>query len=299
MLRESFNDRPVNRDCIAPPKGKLHKTTGAQMIEKIRMGELTSQEARENLTHDAVVLLPMGSLEDQGIHAPMGDYMAADLVAVEIARAARSQGITTFVAPVIPFGAHDNFGSSHGGISISYATLAAILDDMFACLNRHGIRKIMVINGHGGNVPVIAEVALRWRQAVGLFVPSVYVWQVAFGLLPGVIGKERAAKSSGHGGDPLTSVALHFYPHLLRTDLMREAPTGAQVKGMDVSSFATLRYDGVDIHAPIEAPEVTTTGVFACDPTLSSANTGDQLVARLAQIGAGLIRDHIVSGLHD
>jgi creatinine amidohydrolase len=269
------------------------------VIEKIRLADLTSQEARENLTTQAVVLLPMGSLEDQGIHAPMGDYMAADLVAVEIARAARGLGIATFVAPVIPFGVHDNFGFGHGGISISHATLAAIIDDMFACLTRHGICKIMVINGHGGNVPAIAEVALRWRQTVGLFVPSMYVWQVAFGLLPSLIGTEKAAKSAGHGGDPLTSVGLHFYPHLLRTDLVRAAPSGAQVKGMKVSSISTFRYEGVDFHAPITAQEATTTGAFACDPSLSCADTGDRLVARLAQIGAGLIRDHVAPGLHD
>jgi len=269
------------------------------MIEKIRMGELTSQEARENLTGDAVVLLPMGSLEDQGIHAPMGDYMAADLVAVEIARMARSHGVATFVAPVIPFGGRDYFDSSHGGISVSHTTLAAIIDDMFACLNRHGIRKLMIVNGHGGNVPVITEVALRWRHKVGLFVPSMYLWQVAYGLLPGLIGPEKAAKSSGHGGDPLTSVGLHFYPDLLRPDLVRAAPQGAQVKGLAVSSFSTLRYDGANIQAPIEALEATATGTFGCDPTLSSADTGDMLVARLAEIGAGLIRDHVALGLHD
>lgn len=269
------------------------------MIDKIRMAELTSQEARENLTPDAVLLLPMGSLEDQGIHAPMGDYMAADLVAVEIARAARAQGVATFVAPVIPFGGRDYFDSSHGGISISHSTLAGIIDDMFACLTRHNIRKIMIVNGHGGNVPVITEVALRWRHKAGIFVPSMYLWQVAYGVLPDLIGKEKAAKSSGHGGDPLTSVGLHFYPDLLRPDLTRAAPTGPTFKGLAISSFSTLRYDGVNIQAPIEALEATETGAFNCDPTFSSAETGEKLVTRLATIGAGLIHDHVAPGLSD
>ncbi|NVK61933.1 MAG: creatininase family protein, partial [Rhodobacteraceae bacterium] len=65
------------------------------MIDKIRMAELTSEEARQELTSEAVVLLPMGSLEDQGIHAPMGDYLAADLMAMEIAKAAREGGVST------------------------------------------------------------------------------------------------------------------------------------------------------------------------------------------------------------
>ncbi len=269
------------------------------MNPKIRMAELTSEEAREELTADAVVLLPMGSLEDQGIHAPMGDYMAADLMAVEIARRAREDGVPTFVAPVIPFGGRDYFNSSHGGISISHATLAGILDDMFACLNRHGIRKLMIVNGHGGNVPAITEVALRWRHRAGLFVPSLYLWQVAYGELPGLIGTERAKRASGHGGDPLTSVGLHFYPDLLRPDLMRAAPEGAEIKGLRIAGFSAIEYDGAKIQAPIEALEATETGAFACDPTESSAETGAALVTRLAEIGAGLVRDHVAKGLHD
>ena len=75
------------------------------MIHKIRMAELTSEEARQHVTEDAVVLLPMGSLEDQGIHAPMGDYLAADLMALEIAKTARDRGVSTFVALLCPLGA--------------------------------------------------------------------------------------------------------------------------------------------------------------------------------------------------
>lgn len=269
------------------------------MTSKIRMAELTSQEARDELTGDAVVLLPMGSLEDQGIHAPMGDYMAADLVAVEIARAARDDGVPTFVTPVIPFGGRDCFDSSHGGISISHATLCGLLNDMFACLHRHGIRKLMIVNGHGGNVPAITEVALRWRHEAGLFVPSMYLWQIAYGLLPQIVGAETAAKVSGHGGDPLTSVGLRFYPDLLRPDLMRPAPEGAEIKGLRVAGFSTVEYDGVRVQAPLEALEATETGAFGCDPRLSTAETGAALVNRLAAIGAGFVRDRVARGLHD
>ena len=269
------------------------------MIAKIRMAELTSEEARQELNRDAVVLLPMGSLEDQGVHAPMGDYMAADLMAVEIAKGARADGVPTFVAPVIPFGGRDYFDSSHGGISLSYATLTGILDDMFACLHRHGIAKLMIVNGHGGNVPAITEVALRWRHKAGLFVPSMYLWQVAYGELPGLIGAETAGRTAGHGGDPLTSIGLHFYPDLLRPDLMRPAPAGATIKGMPIAGFSAVSYDGAKIQAPIEALEATETGAYGCDPTLCSAETGAALAARLAAIGAGLVRDHVARGLHD
>lgn len=265
--------------------------------EKIRISELTAQESRDYLNEDAVVLLPMGSLEDQGTHAPMGDWMAADIMAIEIAKAAREMGVPTFVAPCLPFGGKDYFESTHGGISIRQSTLVAILDDMFACLARHGLKKVMIINGHGGNVTAITEVALRWRQKEGMFVPSLYLWQVAYEILKEILGPEKAAKVSGHGGDPLTSMGLYHYPHLIREDLMREPPVGQQVLGMDVAGFAAIKYAGARIQAPLEALECAPNGNWACDPKLSSAETGKALTERLVAIGAGLIRDHVSKGL--
>ena len=71
---------------------------------KVRMAELTGGEAREAYARRPVVLLPMGSHEDQGPHAPMGDYLVADKMAELIAIAATEQGTETYVAPTLPFG---------------------------------------------------------------------------------------------------------------------------------------------------------------------------------------------------
>ncbi|GHA62641.1 creatinine amidohydrolase [Amylibacter ulvae] len=266
------------------------------MTDKIRVSELTSEESREFLTQDAVVLLPMGSLEDQGTHAPMGDYMAADCVAMDMAKEARKRGVMTFVAPVIPFGGADYFGSTHGGIAIRNSTLVAILDDMFASLSRHGLKKIMIVNGHGGNVPAITEVALRWRQKNGMFVPSMYLWQIAYELLKDILGPEQAAKTSGHGGDPLTSVGLHYFPEYLRLDLRQAPPKNQKAMGVDVAGFAAIKYAGARIQAPLEALESAPHGVWGGDPIHCSAETGKAVSDRLVDIGAGLICDHVVTG---
>ncbi|WP_102224577.1 creatininase family protein [Acidimangrovimonas sediminis] len=266
------------------------------MTDKLKIAELTSEEAREHLNDEAVILLPMGSLEDQGTHAPMGDFLAAEAVALDMARAARARGVPTFVAPALPFGGKDYFDSSHGGISIRSSTLVALLDDMLGQLHRHGLTRVMIVNGHGGNVPAITEVTLRWRQKAGMFVPSIYLWQVSYELLKTILGPEAAAKSSGHGGDPLTSVGLYYYPEILRPDLMRTPPKGRKIKGMDVAGFAAILYDGARIQVPIEAAETAPDGVWGGDPSFSSAATGEALVKRLVEIGAGLICDHVAKG---
>ena len=98
----------------------------------VHMGALAGGEAREVLAGNPVILLPMGSHEDQGPHAPMGDYLLAEAIAQRIALRATERGTRTLVAPVLPFGGADYFGSMPGGIAISQTTLRAVLTDMFA-----------------------------------------------------------------------------------------------------------------------------------------------------------------------
>src|ERR1700694_482431 len=101
---------------------------------KVRLSELTAVEVREILGKNPVILLPMGSHEDQGPHAPMGDYLCAQRIAELIAGRATEGGIRTVVAPVVPFGGADYFGAMPGGIALEQATLRAVLTDMFGCL---------------------------------------------------------------------------------------------------------------------------------------------------------------------
>ncbi len=266
------------------------------MIDKIKIAELTSQEARENLTEEAVLLVPMGSLEDQGTHAPMGDYMAADAVALDIAKAARAAGTPTFVTPVIPFGGKDYFESSRGGVSLNHDTLVAVLDDMFGCFIRHGLKKILIINGHGGNVAPIYEVAMKRRKSDGVFIASMYLWQISYQLLIKMFGPERAAQSSGHGGDPLTSVGLHYFPEFLRPDLMHKPTTGLKLGGVDIGGFGKVKFAGASFQAPVEARDAAPHGVWGGDPNLCSAETGAELVKQLVKIGADYVTEHVSKG---
>ncbi len=103
------------------------------MAAKFRFGELTGGEARELATRRPVVLLPLGSHEDQGPHAPMGDYLSAERVAELIAGRATAEGAETVVAPVLPFGGADYFGTMPGGIALSQSTLRAVLADRRWC----------------------------------------------------------------------------------------------------------------------------------------------------------------------
>eukprot|EP01035_Chromulina_nebulosa_P046248 gene46248-62639_t len=138
------------RDALDPRTAGRHSPMAAKTDPLVHMGTITGGEAREILAGNPVLLLPMGSHEDQGPHAPMGDYLLAEKIAELAAIRASKAGTRTLVAPVLPFGGADWFGSMTGGIAISQATLTTVIAEMVDSLHRNGLTRIIVINGHGG-----------------------------------------------------------------------------------------------------------------------------------------------------
>ncbi len=265
----------------------------AATVSKIRMCELTGGEAREVLARRPVILLPMGSHEDQGPHAPMGDYLSAERMAELIAQRARARGTETVVAPVLPFGGADYFGTMPGGIALGQATLKAVLGDMFGCLLRHNLSRLIVINGHGGNVQAIHDVTQEIYRARKILIPSFYLWRIGYGLLPGIIGADEAKKAAGHGGDPLSSVVMNLFPHLMRADMVPAPSTPPEVMGMKVSGFGTARFEGAEIAVPIELDQIAPNGVWNADPRLCSPKTGAALVEQLTELGARFVAHYV------
>ncbi len=253
---------------------------------KIRLGTLTSAEAAERLHAGAVVLLPLGSLEDQGPHAPMGDYLCAETLSERIAATSIANGIDALVAPVLPFGGRDVFGSRIGGIALEQDTLRAVLRDMLNALLRHGVTRLIVVNGHGGNAQAIHDETQRIWLRDGVLIPCFGLWKIAGALLPSLLGAEHAARSAGHGADPLCSVAMHLFPALMRPDLVPEAPAAKRVVGgLETSAFGTATIAGVSVDLPVELGNSAVTG----DATLCSAESGALIAARLLDAGVALV----------
>ena len=259
---------------------------------KVHMGTLTGGEARALYPANPVILLPMGSHEDQGPHAPMGDYLLAEKVAELSALRATEMGTRTVVAPVLPFGGADHFGAMMGGIAISEATLTTVIAEMVANLHRHGLTRIVVINGHGGNVGPIATVGREVHRRTGMLIPSLYLWRIGYGLLPGILGVEKAKAVSGHGADPLTSIGLALFPDLMRPDMIPAPQPLKRSQALDLpyTGLGAASFEGAEIGLPVEYDEVYSQGVGAGDPNLSSAETGAALVDRLTALVARFVR---------
>jgi creatinine amidohydrolase len=258
--------------------------------KKVRMSELTGGEAREAYARRPVVLLPMGSHEDQGPHAPMGDWLLADKMTELIAKRASERGTETYMAPTLPFGGADYFGHMPGGIALSQSTLRAVITDMLDCLVRHDITRLIVINGHGGNVQAIHDACQAVYRARKVLIPSLYIWRIVNAPLTKILGADAVKQRVGHGADPLTSLYMHFFPDLVRPDMIPEPRPLPKVLGMPVTGFPTASFEGSEVGIPVELDEMAPNGVRAGDPRLCSAETGAALAEALTEIGARFVR---------
>jgi creatinine amidohydrolase len=200
--------------------------------------------------------------------------------------------VETVVAPVLPFGGADYFGASPGGIALSQATLRAVLTDMLTCLVRHKLSRIIVINGHGGNVVAINETTQVVYREHGALIPSFYLWRIGYALLPGILGADKAKLTAGHGADPLSSVTMHLFPDLMRLDMTPDPTPLQQVLGLPAVSFGAIRFDKADITVPVEYDEIAPDGVRGGDPRLCSAETGAAMVEQLTELGARFVEHY-------
>jgi creatinine amidohydrolase len=263
--------------------------------EKIRLAELTQSEMREKAGQAPIILLPVGSIEDQGPHVFMGDYLCAEKIAVEMAKHAAALGTYTLVAPPLPFGCNDYFAASVGGISLSADTFRRVLKDTFASLFRHGLTRLVVINGHGGNVTPIHETTRDIYLQRKILIPSMYIWKIAFSLLAGVVGEAEARASAGHGANPLASMAMHLFSDFVRHDLVPPPYEQLSLMNLPMTNLGTLRFEGAEIDVPAEYDAVTPTGVIGGDARLCSPATGAALTRGLVELGGRFIAHYAKS----
>ena len=252
-------------------------------MPKIRLEDLTSAELRDLLPARPLLLLPLGSQEDQGAHAPMGDFRLAAMLAARIAGAAMQAGTPALAGPVLPFGAADHFGAIPGGMALAPATFRAVLTDLLGDLIRNGLDRIVILNGHGGNAPIIHEVTLGLRRGGGPVVPCLYLWKIARRLMERQIG--AAPDRFGHGGEPLASITLALRPEDSRPDLAVSPAKGHQVLGLPASHFGELHFDGMPVEAPLDYPELAPSSATA-DARPADAALGQHVIDDLVALGA-------------
>ncbi|QLC33620.1 creatininase family protein [Halarchaeum sp. CBA1220] len=207
------------------------------------------------------VLLPVGSTEQHGPHAPLGtDAIAAETVAERAADAYDDANAgSLLVAPTVSVGVSEEHRQFTGTLWVAPDTFRAYVRDTVASLAHHGWTDVVLVNGHGGNVPALGEVAATiTRHDDAYAVP--FTWFDAVG--------EHSA-DMGHAGPLETAFLRHTDPDLVREDRVDAARDGASERWGEWVSHANLAHD---------AAEFSENGVVG-DPGDGSAERGAELLS--------------------
>jgi len=156
--------------------------------------------------------LPLGATEYHGPHLPYGaDTIAAGTLAQAFAEAFGR----TIVLPPMPFGVSHHHLAFPWTLSVRPRTLALVVEDVCESLLHHGIRKLLVVSAHDGNVPAAHAAARRLSQDHGLSVAIFTGWQEkSRRLLAGTHDIDL-----DHAGQSETSLMLYAAPDLVHADL--------------------------------------------------------------------------------
>jgi creatinine amidohydrolase len=178
-----------------------------------RLEQLTGPAAAVALGDDATVLVPIGAIEQHGPHLPLSvDWIIADAVAQAVVDRAGEE-LPIWLLPTMPFSKSNEHAWSKGTIWLSQQTMMHVLDDIGRCVAESGAKRIVFLNGHGGNSTLLNVVCRELRLAYGLLTFLVHPFVPPAYSPPDPDAANSAELGMGiHGGLDETSVMLHLRP---------------------------------------------------------------------------------------
>jgi creatinine amidohydrolase len=201
--------------------------------------ELTTRDFAEGDTASWIAVQPVAAIEQHGPHLPVyTDTCVAEGMVKRVVELLPADIPVVFL-PVQAVGKSNEHISAPGTLTLSWETLTQVLLDIGDSVHRAGVKKLVLINSHGGNVPVLDIVTreLRVRHDM-LAVAS--AWS-RFGYPEGLFAEEEYLYGI-HGGDMETSVMLQLRPDLVRMDKAKDFRS-AQLAF--IKEFKHLRAHGV------------------------------------------------------
>lgn len=159
-------------------------------------------------------IIPIGACESHGDHMPFGtDALTAHALAVRVAE----QLTSTFVLPPLNFGMSDHYRHKPICISLSSDTQVRVLKDMILSLHHWGIERVLILNGHDGNIPCAEIAAREVKVAHPTMSLAILDWWV---VVPHMLPKDmfEVWNGWGHAGEVETSIGLSLFPELMHMD---------------------------------------------------------------------------------
>jgi creatinine amidohydrolase len=247
------------------------------MSQSVLWKELTAADLRARAKADAVVILPVASIEQHGPHLPVGvDTILTEAVCKRAAEAVTKTPVV--VAPVLWCGMAEHHMAFGGTFTFDIPTYRAVLLCFLKSIARHGFKRVFIVNGHGGNITALNAFLPDFAVETGLAIRAATYFGVAPGPMKEILEDQEGVR---HACEAETSMMLVAAPDIVKRERFAEAfgpafshaPAGLPV----VQRFASFK-------------EFTASGVIG-DARRATADKGERIFAAVTTALADAIQD--------
>ena len=241
----------------------------------IYYGEQTRVQITEYIEKNAVIILPVGTTEEHGLHLPVEtDAIIAKYMGDELGNACEAAGIPALVLRTIYYGFSMSIIRKWPGCpNIDDRTFIDYIFSMIDSLIKEGFRKIVLLDCHGNHDCLLRTVMREIADEHNVFIMTLAPMALGSGVYNRI---KKDPEGDIHGGEYETSCILHIAPHLV-----------------DTRAYTSV--DAIRCNTPLRGPvstwglQNTKTGIFG-DPTHASAETGKACLDAAVEEGLKMIR---------
>jgi len=248
---------------------------GQSAKDKYIYSDLTWPEVNEAVAMKKVILLPVGSTEQHGPHLPLDvDNLIAQRICLEAGSRAPDK---ILVAPLIPYGFNIHGMDFPGTMHVAYDHFIEYCLDVCKCFSYHGFKRIVIINAHGSNSPLLDFVSRKTVLETDALV-AWFMWWNMLSMDPDFIDSFRESVfpgGAGHAGEVETAMYLHLCGEKAQMDKAED-----QIAWYNKDGATGFQWGDAFGAGPVNLFEWTSTfcenGVFG-QSTLGTAEKGKRI----------------------
>jgi len=233
-------------------------------VNKFYYGHMTWPEIKETVKEERVAIVPLGTIEDHGLHLPVDtDNMICWEICIETAKKIPDKIV---LLPLVPYGINEHHFDFPGAIDIPGECYIKFLLGITRSLANHGFKRIILINAHGSNKDYVSIAARRTVIESGVLCVATTPM-----LMMGSSNIKKIRKSEpggiSHAGELETSIYLYRHPELVQMNKAKKEYGLQESKfyGWDKDKNAVIFMDWWS--------NISETGVVG-DPTVATPETG-------------------------
>lgn len=228
---------------------------------EVQWRRLRAEQLRAAARDDAVVILPLGSLEQHGPHLPVEvDSTLGEQVALRIAMRMTEAGTPTLVLPMVWTGVSEHHMSFGGTVTLELSAYVALVEGIVRSVLRHGFRRVVLLNGHGGNENALRSIVDDLTPRLGVPIVQFCYWHAAAEAIAAILETQTALL---HACEAETSMMMACVDELVARDRIALAKVNQTPDVSDVVGGGVYMWRAIGSRSGsgvIGNPEAASTG---------------------------------------